>query len=54
MAHIRQSKPDYDRGFQVKSVNTFEGVPSPLESVSPSEKSRYLRILVYSVIYDSG
>ena len=32
MAHIRQSRPDYSLGFQVKVLNTFEVVPSSLDS----------------------
>jgi len=32
MAHIRQSRPDSGRGFQVKGLKTFLGVPSSLGS----------------------
>ena len=32
MAHIRQSRPDYGLGFQVKGLATFEMVPSWLGS----------------------
>ena len=30
MAHVRQSRPDYGLGFQVKVLDTFEIVPSLL------------------------
>jgi len=29
VAHIRQSRPDYGRGFQVNVLKTFEVVPAP-------------------------
>jgi len=32
LAHIRQSSPDSDLGFQVKFLQTFQGVPSSLGS----------------------
>ena len=32
MAHVRQSRPDYGLGFQVRVLVTFKAVPSSLES----------------------
>ena len=34
MAHIRQSRPDYGLGFQVKVLRTFQVVPFSLGSGS--------------------
>ena len=30
LAHIRQSRPDFDLGFQIKLLETFSGVASSL------------------------
>ena len=37
MAHIRQSRPDYVLGFQVKVLKTFQVVPSSLDSGKEQE-----------------
>ena len=68
MAHVRQSRPDYGLGFQVKVLKPFQVVPSSLGSGRPSrtlaagwQRSRrtdddeeFFRILVSLVIYDPG
>ena len=43
MAHIRQPRPDYGRGFQVEVLETFSAFPSSLGSgtlipIFPSER----------------
>ena len=38
MAHIRQSRPDSCLGFQVKALDTFQGVPSSLGSGYPQRR----------------
>ena len=40
MVHIRQSRPDYGIGFQLKVLIFFQVVPSSLGMTSPDSRTR--------------
>ena len=67
LAHIRQSRPDFDLGFQIKVLETFSGVASSLGNGKATiaqgighalEPTRFLAFILvyveYLVMYDSG
>jgi len=57
VAHIRQSRPDSGLGFQVKVLDTLQGVPSSLgsgpERMGPAFRPRNVdRISVFEALLD--